>query len=132
MAPRVAGLVTWWPHATVRIGLAVPGRPIRSLAAEDRSAGGVRDRTGPEPSVLAGSVAHRDHRGTDGHQRSPAAKRNRRSAGLQVTQLAQRQRPDQIVVPKITERRRWRSRFDGRRPSTVDVAVPPPTERLRP
>jgi hypothetical protein len=25
----------------------VPGRPIQSLAAEDRSAGGVRDQTGP-------------------------------------------------------------------------------------
>jgi hypothetical protein len=33
------------------IGLAVPGRPIRSLVAEDRSAEGVRDRTGPEPSA---------------------------------------------------------------------------------
>jgi hypothetical protein len=30
------------------IGLAVPGRPIRSLVAEDRSADSVRDRTGPE------------------------------------------------------------------------------------
>jgi hypothetical protein len=35
-----------------RIGLAVPGRPIRSLVAEDRSAGGVRDRTGPEGPML--------------------------------------------------------------------------------
>ncbi len=34
------------------IGLAVPGRPIRSLVAEDWSAGGVRDRTGPEPPML--------------------------------------------------------------------------------
>jgi hypothetical protein len=36
------------------IGLAVPGRPIRSLVAENRSAGGVRNQTGPEPqrSVL--------------------------------------------------------------------------------
>jgi hypothetical protein len=33
------------------IGLAVPGRPIRSLVAEDRSAAGVRDRTGPEPDA---------------------------------------------------------------------------------
>jgi hypothetical protein len=33
----------------VVIGLAVPGRPIRSLVVEDRSADGVRDRTGPEP-----------------------------------------------------------------------------------
>jgi hypothetical protein len=30
------------------IGLAVPGRPIRARVAEDRSAEGVRDRTGPE------------------------------------------------------------------------------------
>jgi hypothetical protein len=28
----------------------MPGRPIRSLVAEDRSAVGVRDRTGPEPT----------------------------------------------------------------------------------
>jgi hypothetical protein len=32
----------------------VPGRPIRSLVAKDRSADGVRDRTGPEPSMLPG------------------------------------------------------------------------------
>jgi hypothetical protein len=36
MAPKVAAVDTWWPHATVRIGLAVPGRPMRSLVAEDR------------------------------------------------------------------------------------------------
>ena len=42
MAPRVAGMVTWRPYASVSIGLAVPGQPIRSLVAEDRSAGGVR------------------------------------------------------------------------------------------
>jgi hypothetical protein len=35
------------------IGLAVPGRPIRSLVAEDRSAAGVRDRTGPEPRTCS-------------------------------------------------------------------------------
>jgi hypothetical protein len=33
------------------IGLAVPGRPIGALVAEDRS-GGVRDRTGPEAPML--------------------------------------------------------------------------------
>jgi 2',3'-cyclic-nucleotide 2'-phosphodiesterase (5'-nucleotidase family) len=38
----------------------------------------VRDRTGPEPSVRAGSVTHRDHRGTDGHQRH---QRRRGTAG---------------------------------------------------
>jgi hypothetical protein len=32
------------------IGLAMPGRPTRSLVAEDRSARGVHDRTGPEPA----------------------------------------------------------------------------------
>jgi hypothetical protein len=31
------------------IGLAVPGRPIRSLVAENQSADGVRDRTGLGP-----------------------------------------------------------------------------------
>jgi hypothetical protein len=46
MAPRVAGMVTWRPYASVSIGRAVPGWPIRSLVAEDRSAGGVRDRAG--------------------------------------------------------------------------------------
>jgi hypothetical protein len=35
------------------IGLAVFGRPIRSLVAEDRSAGCVRDRTEPEPDAHA-------------------------------------------------------------------------------
>jgi hypothetical protein len=34
------------------IGLSWPGRPIRSLVAEDRNARGVRDRTGPEPPSL--------------------------------------------------------------------------------
>jgi hypothetical protein len=48
MAPTVAAMDTGRPHATVGIGLAVPGRRIRSLVAEDRSAAGVRDRTGPE------------------------------------------------------------------------------------
>jgi hypothetical protein len=46
MAPRVAGMVTWRPYASVSIGLAVPGQPLRSLVAEDRSAGGVRDWAG--------------------------------------------------------------------------------------
>ena len=36
-----------------RIDPAVPGRPIRSLVAEDRSAEGVRDRTEPEPDAHA-------------------------------------------------------------------------------
>jgi hypothetical protein len=36
-----------------RIGLAVPGGPIRCLVAEDRSTAGVRDRTGPEPRACS-------------------------------------------------------------------------------
>jgi hypothetical protein len=78
------------------------------LCPAGRSAPG---RVGPErrrrprpdgtgPSVRAGSVAHRDRRGTSGHQGSPAAKRTRRSAGRQLRQLAQRQQSNQIVVPK--------------------------------
>ena len=35
---------------TATNGLAVPGRPFRSLVAEDRSAAGVRDQRGPEAS----------------------------------------------------------------------------------
>jgi hypothetical protein len=46
MATKLAAMDTWWPHATLGIGLAVPGRPTGSVVAEDRSAGGVRDRTG--------------------------------------------------------------------------------------
>jgi hypothetical protein len=46
------------------IGLAVPARPIRSLAAEDRSAGGIRDQTGPKPD--AHEVAHGTRRNTPG------------------------------------------------------------------
>jgi hypothetical protein len=57
------------------------------------------DWTGP--SVRAGSVAHRDHRGTSGHHRSPTAKRSGWSTSLQLRQLAQRQAADQIVVPKV-------------------------------
>jgi hypothetical protein len=56
MAPKVAAMDTWRRHATVRIGLAVPGRPIQSLVAEDRSAEGIRDQAGletrPEPDLV--------------------------------------------------------------------------------
>jgi hypothetical protein len=61
------------------IGLAVPGRPLRSLVAEDRSAEAVRDRTGPEnPWSVLGPVPHRDPRGSGGHQRSPRDNTNHR------------------------------------------------------
>jgi hypothetical protein len=43
--------------AQVFIGLAVPGRPIRSLVGEDRSAGGVRDQTGPDGAAAPYATA---------------------------------------------------------------------------
>jgi len=52
------------------------------------------------PSVHPGSVSHRDHRDTNGHQRSPTAKRDRRSTSVQLKQRAQRRLADQIVVLK--------------------------------
>jgi hypothetical protein len=39
------------PSFEACIGLAVPGQPIRSLVAEDRSAEGVGDRTGPKDAA---------------------------------------------------------------------------------
>ena len=35
----------WHARGQGLIGLTMPGRPLRSLAAEDRSAAGIRDRT---------------------------------------------------------------------------------------
>jgi hypothetical protein len=52
------------------IGLAVPGRPIRSLVAEDRSAEGVRDQTGP--GTLRRSVLGPQPTGYRGQQRARA------------------------------------------------------------
>jgi hypothetical protein len=64
------------------IGLAVPGRPIdRFLVAEDRSAGGVRDRTGPEPF---GPRWVRGAPGPQGHEWSPTV-----TAGSEEPQIAQ-------------------------------------------
>jgi hypothetical protein len=52
MAPKLAAMDTWWPNATVGIGLAVPGRPIgpwsRRTGAPEASATG-RDRTPTGP-----------------------------------------------------------------------------------
>jgi hypothetical protein len=45
MAPRVAGVVTWRPYASVSVGRAVPDQPIRSLVWRT-GAGGVRDWAG--------------------------------------------------------------------------------------
>jgi hypothetical protein len=52
MAPKLAAMDTWWPHATVGIGLAVPGRPIglwswRTGAPEASATGRDRTPTGP-------------------------------------------------------------------------------------
>jgi hypothetical protein len=97
-----AGVVSPYGMQGSRPGSALPCRPAdRSLVAEDRSAAGVRDQTGPDPSVRTGSVAHRDHRGTSGHQRSPTAKRTRSLMRFQLRQLVRRQPADQIVAPKV-------------------------------
>jgi hypothetical protein len=71
----------------------------RTLVAEDRSAGGVRDRTGPEPAALrvalvrAGSVRHREPLVLGGHERSRPLEENRRSAHLHGQVLGKRSRP---------------------------------------
>jgi hypothetical protein len=70
----------------VEDALAVPGSPILSLAAEDRSAGGIRDRTGPEPrSVRAGSIAAGQTMDNGGHEWSPNIHRSRRSRSLDLS-----------------------------------------------
>jgi hypothetical protein len=50
MAPKLAAMDTWRPHATVRIGLAVPGRPIGPWSRRTGAPEGVRDQTEPEPA----------------------------------------------------------------------------------
>jgi hypothetical protein len=64
MAPLVAAMDTWRPQATVRIGLAGPGRPIgpwsRRTGAPEASATG-RDRN---PGVH--EIAHGTGRDTPG------------------------------------------------------------------
>jgi hypothetical protein len=64
-----------------RVGFAVPSRADQSLVAEDRSAAGVRDQTGPNPlmltRLLTGRAATpRDERVQDGTTlwRPPSAK----------------------------------------------------------
>ena len=57
MAPKLAAVDTWRSDATMRIGLAVPRPADWSPVAEDRSAEGVRDRTGQDnPLVRARSA----------------------------------------------------------------------------
>ena len=60
MAPKLAAMDTWRPHATVRIGLAVPGRPIgpwsRRTGAPKASATG-RDRPPMLTRLLTGRAA---------------------------------------------------------------------------
>jgi hypothetical protein len=84
-----------------RPGSALPcpaGRSVPGRGGPERRGRPRPDGTGP--SVRAGSVAHRDHKGTSGRQRAPLATRTRRPPSLQLRQLAQRQPADQIVVPK--------------------------------
>jgi hypothetical protein len=66
-----------------------PADPV--LVAEDRSARGVRDQSGPEPrSVRAGSAAERRTVDNSGHERTPNVHRNRRSSHLQDPDLGRR------------------------------------------
>ena len=75
------------------------GRSVPGRGGPERRRRPQPDGTGP--SVRPGSVTHRDHRGTSGHQRSPAAKRNHRSMSLRLKQQARGQPANQIVVPKV-------------------------------
>jgi hypothetical protein len=83
------------------IGLAVPGRPIRSLVAENRSTRWRQRPDGTEPLVRAGSVPQRSTTGIGGHQRLLMVRRNRRSPALQLMQLGGCRRAVRIVVPKV-------------------------------
>jgi hypothetical protein len=76
-----------------------PADPVPGRGGPERRRRPRPDGTGP--LVRAGSVAHRDRRGTSGHQRSPTSKRSGRPTSLQLKQLAQRQPANQIVVPKV-------------------------------
>jgi hypothetical protein len=68
--------------------------------AEDWSAGGVRDRMGPVPLGPSRVRVTSGPQGTNGHQRSPTAKRNRRSTNVQLKQLAQRRLAALICGPR--------------------------------
>jgi len=48
IAPKVAAVDTWWPHATVRIGLPGPAGRCGLWSRRTGAPYGVRDRTGPQ------------------------------------------------------------------------------------
>src|SRR5215217_7472779 len=86
--------------AQVSIDLAVPGRPIRSLVAEDQSAGGVRERTGPDPRSALGP----SRTGTTRARASPTVTSGEEKlhvGRLQLRQDARRRPADQVVVPTV-------------------------------
>jgi hypothetical protein len=56
-------------------------------------------------TVRAGSVLQWSRTGITGHQWSPSAHKNRRSPAFQLKQQARGERADQIVVPKVIDRR---------------------------
>ena len=92
MAPKLAAMDTWRSHATVGIGLAVPGRPIgpwsRRTGAPEASATG-RDRASRVEVALvrAGSARHREAAVRGGHERSRWVPRNHRSSRPHVSDL---------------------------------------------
>jgi hypothetical protein len=99
--PRPTAQAQRPPNLLTSVDSALPcpaGRSVPGRGGPERRRRPRPDGTGP--SVRAGSVAHRDHKGTSGRQRAPLATRTRRPPSLQLRQLAQRQPADQIVVPK--------------------------------
>jgi hypothetical protein len=89
------------------IGLAVPGRPIRSLVAEDRSATGVRDQ-GPEPPMLTRLLTGRA--ATPRGERVQDGTTLRRPPSLKAWQRSGEHRPTHHVGnlgPDVGEWRRW-------------------------
>ena len=70
------------------IGLAMPGRTIGPWSQKDRSAGGVRDQTGPNNALVsAGSAVDRLTMDNSGQERTPGCRRSRRSLALQPPDL---------------------------------------------
>ena len=100
MAPKVAAMDTWRPHATVRIDRHCRAWPAdRSLVAEDRSDRGVRDHTGPgnpTGTELGPRLVHTPSE-SSGSQRSPVVSSGRsfaQVAGAILRKQAQGQNPD--------------------------------------
>jgi hypothetical protein len=90
----------------------MPGRPIRSLVAEDRSAGGVRDRTGPDPTPSKaamelghlGATAEGSAADNHGHSWSviPAGQQRQGAAHPGHDAMAQSRVPALATPPRVS------------------------------